>query len=137
MAGHEQKASSPPFVDEAAIDMASYTDINPSYNDTVLVGDIHWTIEEETAVRRKFDFTIVPVVTYLYLLCFIDRANIGNARIQGLSEDLNLRGFRYNEVLTMFYVVYLVVEIPSNIILKRVGPRFWSKSAVPSFHKVQ
>lgn len=32
-----------------------------------------WTVAEETAVRRKLDFMIVPMVTFLYLLCFIDR----------------------------------------------------------------
>jgi len=42
-----------------------------------------WDVEEETRIRRKLDWNIVPLVTLLYLLCFIDRANIGNARIQG------------------------------------------------------
>lgn len=32
-----------------------------------------WTVEEETAIRRKFDFTITPLVTLLYMLCAIDR----------------------------------------------------------------
>jgi hypothetical protein len=37
------------------------------------VNDGDWTVEEEAAVRRKFDFTIVPLVTLLYMLCAIDR----------------------------------------------------------------
>jgi hypothetical protein len=84
---------------------------------------ITWTEEEETRVRRKLDLQIVPMVTLLYLLCFLDRSNIGNARIQGMEKDLKLVGYQFNWALSVFYIVYLLVEVPSNIILKRVGPR--------------
>jgi len=39
--------------------------------------DLVWTDDEETRIRRKLDFRIVPLVTLLYLLCFLDRANVG------------------------------------------------------------
>lgn len=90
-----------------------------------LPGEVTWTEEEETHVRRKLDWQIVPVCTILYLMCFLDRSNIGNARIQGMAKDLNLVGYRFNWALSIFYVIYLLVEVPSNIILKKVGPRFW------------
>ncbi|KAI1655605.1 MFS general substrate transporter [Daldinia decipiens] len=95
-----------------------------------------WTAEEETAVRRKLDWQLVPTVTFLYLLCFLDRINIGNARIQGMQEDLNLVGYRFNIATSIFYVVYLVVEVPSNILLKRVGPRFYLPGLVVGFGAV-
>lgn len=40
-------------------------------------GDLVWTDDEERKIRRKLDFRIVPLVTLLYLLCFLDRANVG------------------------------------------------------------
>jgi hypothetical protein len=40
-------------------------------------GDLVWTDDEERKIRRKLDFRIVPIVTLLYLLCFLDRANVG------------------------------------------------------------
>jgi hypothetical protein len=40
-------------------------------------GDLVWTDDEEKRIRRKLDFRIVPLVTVLYLLCFLDRANVG------------------------------------------------------------
>ena len=40
-------------------------------------GDLVWTDDEEKRIRRKLDFRIVPLVTLLYLLCFLDRANVG------------------------------------------------------------
>jgi len=84
-----------------------------------------WTIEEEKRIRNKIDWYIVPTVTVLYLLCFIDRANIGNARIQGMEKDLKLTGMKFNWVLTIFYIPYLLVEVPANIILKRIGAKIW------------
>ncbi|KAI1126070.1 major facilitator superfamily domain-containing protein [Nemania abortiva] len=92
-----------------------------------------WTVEEETVVRRKLDRQLVPMVTILYLLCFLDRINIGNARIQGMTEDLNLIGYRFNIATSIFYVVYLFVEVPSNILLKRIGPRWYIPSLVFGF----
>ncbi|KAJ8131131.1 hypothetical protein O1611_g2496 [Lasiodiplodia mahajangana] len=92
-----------------------------------------WTVEEETVVRRKLDRQLVPMLTILYLLCFLDRINIGNARIQGMTEDLNLIGYRFNIATSIFYVIYLLVEVPSNILLKRIGPRWYIPSLVFGF----
>src|SRR5690606_161380 len=96
--------------------------------------DLEWTEEEETAIRRKIDWHTVPIVTLLYMLCFLDRINIGNASIQGMSAELVLNeGVRFNWALSIFYIVYLLVEVPSNIILKRVGPRFYLPFLVCGF----
>lgn len=74
------------------------------------------------------------MVTVLYLCCFLDRANIGNARIQGMEEDLNLDvGYRFNWALTVFYIPYLLVEVPSNVLLKYLGPRFYLPGLVLGF----
>ena len=89
-----------------------------------------WTVEEEEKLRNRMDWHILPLVTVLYLMCFLDRlvfphrpsypksrcaektyhirANIGNARIQGMEDDLALQGFRFNWALTIFYIPYLL-----------------------------
>ncbi|KAF2278348.1 MFS general substrate transporter [Westerdykella ornata] len=93
-----------------------------------------WTEEEETIVRRKLDMWIVPLTTFLYLLCFLDRANVGNARIQGMGKELNLdKGVRFNWVTSIFYIVYMFVEVPSNILLKIIGPRYYLPLLVCGF----
>ncbi|KAF5024482.1 hypothetical protein F66182_3422 [Fusarium sp. NRRL 66182] len=76
----------------------------------------------EARLRRKIDWMIVPTVCLLYLFCFIDRANIGNARLAGLEEDLGMTGNDYNLVLSTFYVSYILFEIPANLLCKYVGP---------------
>ena len=96
-------------------------------------GEFTWTEEEETAVRRKLDKWIVPLTTFLYLLCFLDRANIGNARIQGMGKDLVLTGVRFNWATSIFYIIYMFVEVPSNILLKTIGPRYYLPLLVVGF----
>lgn len=55
-------------------------------------------------ITRKFDKHVVPWLFGLWLLAFIDRSNIGNAKIDGLVTDLHLTGNKFNIALTIFYV---------------------------------
>ncbi|KAF4814542.1 putative transporter [Colletotrichum tropicale] len=66
---------------------------------------------------RKLDWRLVPLLRLLYLISFLDRANIGNAKIEGLPEDLNLTGQQYNIVLCVFFITYILFEVPSNMLL--------------------
>jgi MFS family permease len=75
----------------------------------------------------KIDFRVIPFLCVLYLLAFLDRINIGNARSFGLAKDLHFSssGTQYNTALTIFFVPYVVFEIPSNILMKKLSPRVW------------
>jgi hypothetical protein len=64
----------------------------------------------EARLRWKIDLYIVPTVGILYLFCFIDRANIGNARLAGFEKDLALKGYDYNTVLSVFYISKITTE---------------------------
>ncbi|KAJ5513767.1 hypothetical protein N7463_003319 [Penicillium fimorum] len=79
----------------------------------------------ESRLRLKIDLYIVPTVAVMYLFCFIDRANVGNAKLAGFDKDLRLEGYDYNAVLSIFFVSYIIFEIPSNIMCKWVGPGWW------------
>ncbi|THV82868.1 MFS general substrate transporter [Aureobasidium pullulans] len=68
---------------------------------------------------KKIDFRLVPVLAVLYLFAHIDRANIGNAKIEGMVEDLGMTGIQYNIALSIFFVPYIILEVPSNILLKK------------------
>ncbi|KAH0839233.1 putative transporter [Fonsecaea pedrosoi] len=76
----------------------------------------------EARLRWKIDLYIVPTVALLYLFCFIDRANIGNAKLAGLERDLHLTGNDYNVVLSTFYISYILFELPANMACKYFGP---------------
>ncbi|KAG6889428.1 hypothetical protein C0995_001196 [Termitomyces sp. Mi166 len=58
------------------------------------------------------------------LLSFLDRSNIANARVAGLQEDLMLSDHQYTVALTVTYVSVIMAEIPANLLLRAVGPRF-------------
>jgi hypothetical protein len=87
----------------------------------------------EKRLVRKIDLYVVPTVAMIYLWCFIDRANIGNAKIAGMEKDLGLKGYQYNILLTSFYVSYIVFEIPSNIACKWIGPGKWLPAITVGF----
>ncbi|KAL0262244.1 hypothetical protein SLS55_003683 [Diplodia seriata] len=72
----------------------------------------------EKRVVKKFDTHIVPWLFALWLLAFIDRSNIGNARIDGLEDDLGLDADKFNIALAIFYVPYICYDVPSNLVLK-------------------
>lgn len=61
------------------------------------------------------------IANHKRLFAFIDRSNIGNARIDGLAEDLKLVGNKFNIALVVFYVPYILIDVPSNWIVKWVG----------------
>ncbi|KAL2871213.1 major facilitator superfamily domain-containing protein [Aspergillus lucknowensis] len=84
--------------------------------------------ESERRVVRKCDLRVVPVLMILYLLAFLDRINIGNARLQGLERDLGMEGNDYNLALFIFFIPYILCEIPCNLIMKRLAPSTWLSS---------
>lgn len=80
---------------------------------------------DEKKLLRKIDLRLIPTLCILYLLAFLDRVNISNAAIFGLREDLKLDGVKYNTALTIFFVPYILCEIPSNVLLKKLKPHLW------------
>lgn len=65
------------------------------------------------------------MLALLYLLSFLDRGNIGNAKIEGLQEDLGISPDEYNWCLTVFFFTYAAFEVPSNLLLKKLRPSRW------------
>lgn len=83
------------------------------------------TVEEGRRIMRGADWRLLPPLTVLYGLSFIDRSNLGFARIVGMSLDLTLTGNKYNVILMLFFITYTLFEIPSNTIIRRVSVRYY------------
>ncbi|TFK43569.1 major facilitator superfamily domain-containing protein [Crucibulum laeve] len=81
--------------------------------------------ERTHTLLRKMDWNLVPFLALLYLLSFLDRSNIGNARLAGLEKSLGMKGLDYNVALAVFFPWYVAAEIPSNIMMKRTSPSLW------------
>ncbi|KAL1412688.1 hypothetical protein Q8F55_000435 [Vanrija albida] len=81
--------------------------------------------DAEKKLLRKLDMRIVPCIWALYTLSYLDRANIGNAKTGGLEEDFNLTSEQYSVVLLVFFISYLVFEVPSNLLIARCRPSLY------------
>ncbi|QRW23990.1 major facilitator superfamily transporter [Rhizoctonia solani] len=84
---------------------------------------------DEKADRRLTLSRLTPKIRFLlYLLSFLDRSNIGNARVAGLVTDIGLKGLQYNICAAVFFITYSAAEIPSNMALKLLRPSIWIPS---------
>ncbi|UNI22514.1 hypothetical protein JDV02_008397 [Purpureocillium takamizusanense] len=76
-------------------------------------------------VLLKTDTRVLPVLALLFLCSFLDRTNVGNAKIIGLEKDLGISDLQYTQGLAVFYATYIASELPSNLVLKKVSPKIW------------
>lgn len=73
-------------------------------------------------VLRKVDFRLLPILGCLYTMAMVDRSNVGVARISGMDDDLGLAvGNRASIILMVFFISYVIFELPSNAVLHRLG----------------
>ena len=65
------------------------------------------------------------MLALLFLCSFLDRTNVGNARLYHLEQDIHITDHQYDIGLAAFYATYIASEIPSNLLLKKVTPKIW------------
>ncbi|PHH77823.1 hypothetical protein CDD80_151 [Ophiocordyceps camponoti-rufipedis] len=87
----------------------------------------------ERRLVRKLDLHIIPLVMSLYLFSFLDRVNIGNARLYSLEADLGLSPKEFQVAVSILFVTYLALEVPSNLVLKLFTPRRWLAAIVTAW----
>ncbi|KAJ5614500.1 permease of the major facilitator superfamily [Penicillium herquei] len=75
----------------------------------------------EIKLRRRIDLLIMPLVILVYLMNYIDRNNYAAAKLQGLMTDLSLNGQQYQTGLSILFVAYILMQVPSNLLLNYMG----------------
>jgi len=78
----------------------------------------------ETRTIRKLQIRLIPLLFLLYVVAMIDRINIGFAQLT-MNKDLGLSSQQYGIAAGIFFVGYFLFEVPSNLILHKVGARVW------------
>ena len=74
----------------------------------------------------QIDLRLIPILAVLYAFSHLDRSNIGSARVDGMDADLNLTGNNsYSVALLVFFISYFLFELPSNMVLRKIGPPIW------------
>ncbi len=103
---HSPSSKSSTSDEKATVDTAEnvphgHNDINQHYDRRLAP---QYSQKEEDAVIRKLDWHLMPLIFVLYSLSVLDRSNLGNARISGMEDDINLEGKRYDWLGTAFYI---------------------------------
>src|SRR5215472_12180948 len=78
----------------------------------------------EQATMRKVYLRILPFAALTYFFCYLDRINVGFAALT-MNKDLGLDAATYGMAAGFFFWGYVLVEVPSNIILEKLGARLW------------
>ncbi|KAL1890879.1 hypothetical protein Sste5346_008020 [Sporothrix stenoceras] len=77
--------------------------------------------KRETHLRRKIDLRLLPMIVLMYILNYLDRNNIAAAKLAGILEDLHLSATQFNTTVSILFAGYLFMQIPSNMILNKLG----------------
>ena len=78
----------------------------------------------EDAIYGKVAFRLIPILFFCYILAYLDRVNVGFAKLQ-MCRELGLSETAYGTGAGIFFIGYLIFEVPSNIILSKIGAKVW------------
>ncbi|OTA92320.1 hypothetical protein M434DRAFT_21978 [Hypoxylon sp. CO27-5] len=76
----------------------------------------------ERTLVRKLDYYIMPTVCVMYFLNYIDRNAIAQARLNHFEHDLSMSGNQFNTAVSILFVGYVLMQVPSNMLITRVKP---------------
>jgi MFS family permease len=108
-----------------------------------------WKALHTKRLLRKVDFRLLPFLAMMYLLNFLDRSNLAQARLGTLEDDLDMRGDDFNIATSILFVVrplnvymravdgfskgYLLMQVPSNLLLTRAKPSLFLGCAMTAW----
>ncbi|KAI9690232.1 MAG: hypothetical protein M1822_009193 [Bathelium mastoideum] len=75
----------------------------------------------ERKLVRKIDFRLLPMMILMYIMNYLDRNNLPSAKLAGLVTDLKLKGDQFNTAVSILFVGYLLMQVPSNLFLNKIG----------------
>ncbi|KAK9470908.1 major facilitator superfamily domain-containing protein [Dipodascopsis tothii] len=85
----------------------------------------------EKRLKLKIDLAILPMTIAMYILNYLDRNNIAAAKLSTLMEDLHLSDTQYSTCVSILFIGYILMQVPSNLILEKIGkPSIYLPSAM-------
>ncbi|RVX71958.1 hypothetical protein B0A52_04357 [Exophiala mesophila] len=116
----------------AHIDATKHTDITNQEVDMSIVDDPTF-LKEEKKVVLKQDLVIMPCLALGLFFAYLDRGAIGNARVLGMQDELNFTPQQFYNCVMMFYVGYMLFDLPAALTLRYIKPRFVIGTALVIF----
>ncbi|KAL4894896.1 pantothenate transporter [Aspergillus ambiguus] len=112
--------------EETAIDYsAEITQKDPKKRWASYIWDTFDKSPEERRLLFKLDSAILTFASLGYFIKYLDQVNINNAFVSGMKEDVGLYANQLNYIQACWTVGYVIGEVPSNILLTRIRPRYW------------
>jgi|SRR5215831_4810957 len=78
----------------------------------------------EARTTHKLRIKIIPFLFLLYIVAYLDRINIGFAALT-MNKNLAITSQQFGLLVGVFFIGYFVFEIPSNLLLHKIGARIW------------
>ncbi|KAJ5869501.1 hypothetical protein N7455_004442 [Penicillium solitum] len=91
---------------------------------------VTWTLDEESVIVRKLDFLFLPMFSLMFTWMAIDRTNVSSVLTSTFLSDTSMTRDQANTGVSLLWLGIVLLEIPSNIILHRVGPHCWIPAQV-------
>ncbi|KAK7736697.1 hypothetical protein SLS53_006906 [Cytospora paraplurivora] len=131
----ESPLSPPSAIESGILDLVEPG--KPSHDDIRVTHIENFESEDDSQHRgrtskhlRKIDLHLLPFLIVMYLLNFLDRSNLAQARQGTLEKDLGMKGTDYNLATGVFFVGYLLMQLPSNMLITRVPPSLFLSIAM-------
>lgn len=124
----DDKTPSPPDYQKEDVTRTDVLSDNPAINpyfQSFDAKDPGWHKAFEKKLMRKVDLRLIPLMIIMYLNNFIDRASLGQARLGSLESDLGMSGTQFNLSISILFVGYLTMQLPSNLLITRMRPSLY------------
>lgn len=82
------------------------------------------SVQVSDALTRKIILRIAPLMVIMYVFNQFQRANVGYAALT-MNQELGLTAAQFGLATSFFYIGYILFEVPSNLIMHRIGARIW------------
>ncbi|KAL1968638.1 hypothetical protein VTN77DRAFT_1464 [Rasamsonia byssochlamydoides] len=118
-------SQSPPEKASAGVDQIGSSQEGDSSTSDLTPFEADWTEEEERRLVRRIDSIVLPLLMLAFFALQLDRGNIGNALTDFFLQDVGITQDQYNVGQQLLSLGIVVLEIPSNYVLYRIGPTVW------------
>ncbi|WVQ83730.1 hypothetical protein IAT38_005874 [Cryptococcus sp. DSM 104549] len=95
---------------------------NPEYAEFLALSEVYQG-DKLRQLTRKVDWHVLPQLIFIYLLSYVDRTNVGNAKLFGAVADMKMTAQDWNTGLSLFFITYALGGPPCSILLKKYGPK--------------